>query len=184
MQEHRLGCQLTLKPRFERRVGLNGLNCGHYTKKENNWAYLYAEGMLKNVVIGFSMLVPLPILIVEDNNINREVAILQLRALEFTSETAANGNEAVEAIKKRQFALILMDVMMPSMDGWEASRRIREYEESIGRHTPIIAVSAWSAADNKERCLLAGMDDYLGKPYDRASLKQILERWVSVEISK
>jgi CheY-like chemotaxis protein len=124
---------------------------------------------------------PLPILVVEDNNINREVAILQLRSLGFESETAADGKEALESVKKRQFALILMDVMMPSMDGWEASRCIREYESSIGRHTPIIAVSAWSAADNEQRCLSAGMDDYLGKPYDRASLKQVVDRWVKAE---
>jgi CheY-like chemotaxis protein len=124
---------------------------------------------------------PLPILVVEDNNINREVALLQLKALGFESEAVGDGNKALEAIKSRQFALILMDVMMPAMDGWEASRRIREYENSIGRHTPIIAVSAWSAADNKDRCLSSGMDDYLGKPYDRASLKQILDQWVTAE---
>lgn len=120
----------------------------------------------------------LPILVVEDNNINREVAILQLRALGFISETVNDGNEALDAIKKNQFSLILMDVMMPSMDGWEASRRIREYETSIGRYTPIVAVSAWSAADTRDRCISSGMDDYLGKPYDRASLKSILDRWI------
>ena len=126
---------------------------------------------------------PLPILVVEDNNINREVAILQLRALGFVSQTASDGNEALQAIKAQQFALILMDVMMPSMDGWEASRKIREFEEGLDRRTPIIAVSAWSASDNRERCISSGMDDYLDKPYDRAALKQVLDRWVTADVS-
>lgn len=126
----------------------------------------------------------LPILVVEDNNINREVAVLQLKALGFLSESVNDGNQALEAIKTRQFSLILMDVMMPSMDGWEASRRIREYENSINRHTPIIAVSAWSASDNRERCFMSGMDDYLDKPYDRAALKRVLDRWVAHPSSK
>ena len=117
------------------------------------------------------------VLVVEDNNINREVAILQLRALGFSAESVSDGNQALEAIKAKHFALILMDVMMPSMDGWEASRRIRDYEESIGRHTPIVAVSAWSANDSRERCISSGMDDYLEKPYDKAALKRILDTW-------
>lgn len=127
---------------------------------------------------------PLPILVVEDNNINREVAVLQLRALGYESVIADDGFAAIEAVKKQQFALILMDVMMPSMDGWEAARKIRELESGTKTHTPIIGFSAWSASDNRKRCLASGMDDYLSKPYERSALKRMLERWVSVsEIS-
>jgi CheY-like chemotaxis protein len=120
----------------------------------------------------------LPVLVVEDHSINREVAILQLRILGIPSEIARDGQAAIDAVKEREFALILMDVMMPGMDGWEASRHIREYESTIGRHTPIIGLSAWSASDNRERCLAAGMDDYLGKPYEREDLDSIIKKWV------
>jgi CheY-like chemotaxis protein len=122
----------------------------------------------------------LPILVVEDNNINREVAVLQLRALGFDSVIANDGFAALESVKTQQFALILMDVMMPSMDGWEAARKIREIEKEKGRRTPIIGCSAWSASDNRERCLNAGMDDYLSKPYEREALRRLIEQWIQV----
>jgi CheY-like chemotaxis protein len=122
----------------------------------------------------------LPILIVEDNYINHEVAKLNLRRLGFEAVVANDGPAAVELARQQQFAAILMDVMMPQMDGYEAARQIREFEATIGRRTPIIAVSAWSAADNRQRCLDAGMDDYLSKPYDHNALKRVLERFVTV----
>ena len=122
----------------------------------------------------------LPILVVEDNNINREVAVLQLRALGFDTVIADDGFAAIEAVKRQQFGMILMDVMMPAMDGWEAAHKIREWEKTQGRHTPIIGCSAWSASDNRERCLQAGMDDYLSKPYERANLQSLINRYVQV----
>lgn len=119
------------------------------------------------------------ILVVEDNAINRDVAVLQLKALGWQTECAGNGAEAVEAVRDRTFALILMDVMMPELDGWETCRRIRDYEATVGRRTPIIGVSAWAAQDNKTKCLEAGMDDYLAKPYTRDDLKAVVDRWVT-----
>lgn len=119
----------------------------------------------------------LPILVVEDNSINREVAVLQLKALGHPTEVVEDGRSAVEAVKARQYSLILMDVMMPGMDGCEAAQKIREHEEMCGRRTPIIAVSAWEAADNRERCVQAGMDDYLSKPYTRDELERIVTQW-------
>src|SRR5579883_3550151 len=107
----------------------------------------------------------LPVLIVEDNHINSAIAVLQLRSLGLESKVVTDGRAALKAVKQGAFSLILMDVMMPSMDGWEAARCIREFETEIGRHTPIVGVSAWSSSDNRSRCLLAGMDDYLSKPY-------------------
>jgi CheY-like chemotaxis protein len=124
---------------------------------------------------------PLPILVVEDNNINREVAVLQLRALGYEAIIADDGFAALELVKKQQFAMILMDVMMPSMDGWEAARKIRQMETGTSRHTPIVGFSAWSASDNRTRCLASGMDDYLSKPYERVELKRVIERWVKTE---
>jgi CheY-like chemotaxis protein len=123
----------------------------------------------------------LPVLVVEDNSINREVAVLQLRALGFDSVLADDGFTAIELVKRQQFSIILMDVMMPSLDGWEAARRIRQLEAEGGRRTPIIGCSAWSASDNRERCLAAGMDDYISKPYDRNTLQEILNRHLNVK---
>lgn len=121
----------------------------------------------------------LPVLVVEDNNINRDVAILQLKALGLDACWAASGIEAVEAVKKNSFCIILMDVMMPDLDGWEACRQIRDYEKELGIRTPIIGVSAWAGAGNKQKCLQAGMDDYLHKPYTRDDLKVMIDRWVN-----
>jgi CheY-like chemotaxis protein len=124
----------------------------------------------------------LPVLVVEDHNINRDVAVLQLTALGLDCHCVASGDEALVAIKKNTYCLILMDVMMPGMDGWETSRAIRAYEAGIGMRTPIVAVSAWAAADNKKQCLEAGMDDYLSKPYTRDDLKKIVERWAKTVV--
>jgi CheY-like chemotaxis protein len=124
----------------------------------------------------------LPALVVEDHNINRDVAILQLKALGLDAHWAASGVEAVEAVKKQSFSIILMDVMMPDLDGWEACRQIREYEQTTGIRTPIIGVSAWAGADNKKKCLLAGMDEYLSKPYSREDLKAIVERFINLPV--
>jgi CheY-like chemotaxis protein len=126
---------------------------------------------------------PLPILVVEDHSINREVAVLQLKALGFECQTANNGVEAVEAVANQQFSLILMDVMMPHMDGWEAATRIRQIESASGRRTPIVAVSAWSAADSKEKCMAVGMDDYLDKPYNREALEKVVRRWTAQSLT-
>lgn len=122
----------------------------------------------------------LPVLVVEDNNINREVAVLQLRSLGFDSVVANDGFAAIELVKRQSFSMILMDVMMPSMDGWEAARKIRDLESAQGRRTPIIGCSAWSASDNREKCLAAGMDDYLSKPYERSALQGLIALWVQV----
>jgi CheY-like chemotaxis protein len=121
----------------------------------------------------------LPVLVVEDHSINQEVAVLQLKALGLIAVVVSDGSAAVEAVRAGQFSLILMDVMIPIIDGCEATRRIRELELTSGRRTPIVAVSAWSSADNRKRCALAGMDDYLDKPYDRASLKAVIDRWMT-----
>jgi CheY-like chemotaxis protein len=121
----------------------------------------------------------LPVLVVEDHSINQEVAVLQLKALGMNVVVVSDGSAAVEAVRAGQFSLILMDVMIPVMDGCEAARRIREMEQMSGRRTPIVAVSAWSSTDNRRRCTQAGMDDYLDKPYDRAALKAVIDRWVT-----
>jgi len=94
---------------------------------------------------------------------------------------AATGREAVEAFSDGFFDLILMDVQMPEMDGFEATRRIRDLEEATGRHTTIVAMTAHAMAGDRERCLAAGMDDYLSKPVGRSELKAALERHSKIQ---
>ena len=118
----------------------------------------------------------LRILLAEDNVINRAVAEAIFEKRGHALVHAANGREAVEAAARDVFDLIIMDVQMPEMDGFEATRRIREMEQTTGRHTPIAAMTAHAMAGDRERCLAAGMDDYLSKPIQKAALLALLER--------
>ena len=97
-------------------------------------------------------------------------------AIKFTERGDANGHEAVEAARRGGFDLIFMDVQMPEMDGFEATRRIREAEQTTGRHIPIVAMTAHAMAGDRERCLAAGMDDYLSKPLQKSELLALLGR--------
>jgi two-component system, sensor histidine kinase and response regulator len=117
----------------------------------------------------------LRILVAEDNLINRAVAVGILEKRGHSLVHADNGREAVEAVARETFDLILMDVQMPEMDGFEATRRIRELEEPTGRHTRIVAMTAHAMTGDRERCLAAGMDDYLSKPLRKEDLLQVLE---------
>ncbi len=116
------------------------------------------------------------ILVVEDNPVNQMVATGLLAALGYSSDTAEDGVAAVEAAISGGFDAILMDVQMPHMDGYTATRHIREHE--TGPRRPIIAMTAAAVEGERERCLEAGMDDYLTKPVDPARLAETLERWV------
>jgi PAS domain S-box-containing protein len=112
----------------------------------------------------------LRILVAEDNLINRAVATGILEKAGHVLVHAANGREAVEAFSDGAFDLILMDVQMPEMDGFEATRRIRELEEATGGHIKIAAMTAHAMAGDRERCLAAGMDDYVSKPLRKEDL--------------
>jgi CheY-like chemotaxis protein len=114
-------------------------------------------------------------LVAEDNLVNRAVATGILRKQGHVLVHAANGREAVEAVTRGTFDLVFMDVQMPEMDGFEATRRIRELEEATGGHTPIVAMTAHAMAGDRERCLAAGMDDYVSKPLRKKDLLRVLE---------
>jgi CheY-like chemotaxis protein len=120
------------------------------------------------------------ILVVEDNPVNQIVAVAHLDFLGFRSELAENGLAALELIRSgRKFALLLMDCQMPVMDGFETTVAIREYEKSANLiRTPIVALTANAMPGDRESCLKAGMDDYITKPFKRASLAAILEKWL------
>jgi two-component system sensor histidine kinase/response regulator len=117
----------------------------------------------------------LRILLAEDNLINRAVAAGILERRGHSLVHADNGREAVEAFARETFDLILMDVQMPEMDGNEATRRIRELEKATGRHTRIVAMTAHAMAGDRERCLAAGMDDYVSKPLRKDDLLRALK---------
>ena len=133
------------------------------------------------------------ILVVEDNPINQTVAKKQLENLGYRADVAANGFEALEAIGKMPYDLVLMDCQMPEMDGYEATAAIRAQEKSRDAKTdecalnspanscarlPVIAMTAHAIDGERERCLAAGMDDYISKPVNKKALGETIERWM------
>lgn len=124
----------------------------------------------------------LPIMLAEDNQINQQVALLQLKKLGLTNViTVSNGAEACEEVQRRDFSLILMDNQMPVMNGFDASLKIRRWEtetsDARNPRLPIIAMTANAMQGDRERCLAAGMDDYITKPVNLATLKEALLKW-------
>ena len=117
------------------------------------------------------------ILLAEDNAVNRLVATRLLEKLGHDVLSALNGREAVQMAGHDAFDLALMDVQMPEMDGFEATRAIREREKSTGKHLPIIAMTAHAMKGDRERCLDSGMDDYLTKPVHTVELQALLKKY-------
>jgi two-component system sensor histidine kinase/response regulator len=118
----------------------------------------------------------LHILVAEDNVINRAVATGILENQGHSLVHAVNGLEVLRALETDSFDLILMDVQMPELDGLQTTRHIREMEVSSERHIPIVAMTAYAMAGDRERCLAAGMDDYISKPLEKAELLTLLDR--------
>lgn len=117
-----------------------------------------------------------PVLVVEDNEINRLFADALLRSLGYRVELASNGEEALEALSRTTYAVVLMDCHMPVMDGFEATRELRR-RQADGPRVPVIAMTAGVLSEDRQRCLEAGMDDFVAKPVDVAALRQALEYW-------
>jgi two-component system sensor histidine kinase/response regulator len=119
----------------------------------------------------------LHILLTEDNVVNQKVVARLLEKQGHTVFVSSNGPEALLAFSREAFDLILMDVQMPGMNGYATTQAIREHELGTGRHTPIIALTAHALKGDREICLEAGMDDYLGKPVHLEELIAVLARW-------
>jgi len=119
----------------------------------------------------------LRILLAEDNAVNQKLAVRLLEKRGHTVAVAGNGKEAVAALQAETFDLVLMDVQMPEMDGFQATAAIRELEKASGNHLPVIAMTAHAMVGDRERCLAAGMDDYLTKPIRLEELNNLLARY-------
>jgi CheY-like chemotaxis protein len=118
---------------------------------------------------------PLRILLAEDNPVNQEVAVHLIERRGHSVIVAENGKQAIEALERHKFDLVLMDVQMPEMGGLEATKIIREKEKASGQHLPIIAMTAHAMQGDREKCIEAGMDGYLGKPIDPKTFLQTVE---------
>jgi signal transduction histidine kinase/ligand-binding sensor domain-containing protein/ActR/RegA family two-component response regulator len=124
------------------------------------------------------------VLVAEDNAVNQKLAVALLTKMGYQVVVANNGEEAWQKWKSGQFDLIIMDVQMPEMDGFEATSRIRADERHRGTHIPIIAMTAHAMIGDRERCLEAGMDDYVSKPVSRKSILEVISRQTEGTLSK
>jgi two-component system sensor histidine kinase/response regulator len=120
----------------------------------------------------------LRILVAEDNAVNRKVAVRMLEKLGYTADVAENGIQAVHAVSRIPYDIVFMDSQMPEMDGFEATAQIRAMDGSV-RRVPIVAMTANAMKGDREKCLAAGMDDYIAKPISQSGLGVVIDRWCS-----
>lgn len=121
------------------------------------------------------------VLLAEDNLTNQKVALAMLKKLALGADTASNGLEALSALSSKEYDLVLMDCQMPGMDGYEATRRIREGSSVLNANIPIIAMTANAMQGDREVCIKAGMSDYISKPIDPGVLSRVIEKWIRHE---
>jgi CheY-like chemotaxis protein/HPt (histidine-containing phosphotransfer) domain-containing protein len=123
------------------------------------------------------------ILVVDDNPVNVEVAVHMSETLGYRTDIATTGAEAVQALLRRSYRLVLMDLQMPVMDGYDATREIRTIERNTGAHTPIVAMTAHAAETDRRRALGGGFDDYLAKPVRLEALGAMFTKWLGPRAS-
>jgi CheY-like chemotaxis protein/HPt (histidine-containing phosphotransfer) domain-containing protein len=125
---------------------------------------------------GLAQRFPLRLLLADDNPINQKVGLNVLKRMGYRADVAANGREVLHALEQKTYDVILLDVQMPEMDGFEATRAIRDRWPEAGRPR-IIAMTGNALLGDREKCLAAGMDDYISKPVRPGELQSVLERW-------
>jgi CheY-like chemotaxis protein len=119
------------------------------------------------------------LLIAEDNIVNQKVALAILKKLGYQADAVSNGKEALAALRKHSYDLVLMDCQMPEMDGYEAAALIREPQSGIRNHQiPIIALTAHAMKGDRDKCLAGGMNDYISKPVKITMVAEVLEKWL------
>ena len=128
--------------------------------------------------------IPRKILLAEDGAVNRKVAVSLLEKRGHIVTAVENGKLAVDAVREGKFDLVLMDVQMPALDGFEATAEIRNLHSATGEHLPIIAMTAHAMKGDRERCLDAGMDDYVSKPFRPQELFAVVEKVKPAEVSE
>ncbi len=117
------------------------------------------------------------VLVVEDSPINRVVAMGVLEREGYRAHAVNDGHEALDALQTTRYDAVLMDCQMPGLDGYQATRQLRQ-RENDSRHTPVIAMTAHAMTGDREKCLAAGMDDYITKPVRAQTLTETLQRWI------
>ena len=117
-------------------------------------------------------------MIAEDNAVNQKLIKIQLEKIGFRADVVENGVKALKALEKNSYALILMDCQMPEMDGYAATEEIRRNAD-VEKRIPIIAISANVMPDEIEKCFVAGMDDFLAKPFSQEKLKAAIHKWLA-----
>lgn len=149
------------------------------TAQSNGLAYLYQDSPLvpvKDFHLSKKRISKLKILIAEDSPINQKVALHQLRSFGYDADVAGNGKEVLDLLERINYDIILMDCQMPVMDGFEATRAVRQLD-SDKKNTVIVAMTANALKEDRDRCLACGMDDYLSKPVRKEDLAQKLAEW-------
>ena len=117
-------------------------------------------------------------MLVEDNVVNQKVAMRMLQKIGYEVDLAEDGRQALDRLATVRYDAVLMDCQMPEMDGYLATRHIRNPSSAVLDHdVPVIAMTANAFADDRERCIAAGMNDFLSKPVDRTTLMEMLEKW-------
>ena len=127
---------------------------------------------------------PLRVLLAEDNLVNQRVAVGVLTKRGHSVLVVANGREALVALEAERFDIALMDMQMPEMDGFQAVAEIRRKEKGTGRHVPIVALTAFARQEDRERCLNAGTDAYLAKPFTGVQLIETVETLTPVPVRR
>jgi CheY-like chemotaxis protein len=142
----------------------------------------------KGILRDSSYLIPVTkgdarILIAEDDLVNQHVAVIMLKKLGYCADVVGTGSAALNALKNFPYALVLMDCQMPELDGYEAAKIIRENKSAQFKNITIIAMTANAIKGDREKCLRAGMNDYLSKPVKLTTLKEMLEKWINLNVT-